>query len=46
MPLPLPKPKEQPTDFISRCMVNPTMIKEYPTKMQRLSVCAVLYRKK
>jgi hypothetical protein len=46
MPLPTPKPRESRKDFMSRCMGNPTMIKEYPNTDQRLAVCAVQYREK
>ena len=46
MPLPTPKSRESRKDFMSRCMGNPTMIKEYLNTDQRLAVCAVQYREK
>ena len=46
MPLPTPKPREDRKDFMTRCMGNPTMMKEYANTDQRLAVCAVQYRKK
>ena len=39
MPIPKRKPSETSKDFIRRCMVNPTMISEYPDKNQRFAIC-------
>ena len=44
MPIPKPKKNEKPKDFISRCMSDDIMKKEYPTKTskgknQRYAVC-------
>ena len=45
MPLPKRTPTETREKFIERCMSNPTMVKEFPDKTQRLAVCAVQWRK-
>ena len=46
MPLPVPKKKgEVQKDFISRCMSNPTMKKEFPNSTQRVAVCNSQWRK-
>jgi hypothetical protein len=38
------KPKKEDKEaFIQRCMCNPRMETEYPTRIQRLAVCAVLW---
>lgn len=39
MPLPSPKGKTSQEKFISSCMANPTMNKEYPDQKQRAAVC-------
>lgn len=39
MPIPKRKPDEDRTDFLSRCMSNETMNKEYPDNAQRYAVC-------
>jgi hypothetical protein len=39
MPLPKKEKNESKEQFISRCMANPTMNKEYPNNKQRYSVC-------
>ena len=42
--MPLPKPKGESRDeFADRCMVNPTMLKEYPDQKQRFAVCMSQY---
>jgi len=45
MPLPKPKTGEKQQDFISRCMSNPTMKKEFPEQKQRLAVCFSQWRR-
>ena len=45
MPLPVPRAKEKSKDFISRCMANPTMNKEFPDNKQRAAVCYRQLRK-
>lgn len=44
----IPKPKfgEEHVDFISRCMIDEVMRKEYPNEKQRLAVCASNIKKK
>ncbi len=39
MPLPTPRPEEQQSDFVSRCMGNDEMIREFPDLDQRRAVC-------
>lgn len=39
MPIPSKKPNEDRQDFISRCMSNETMKKDYPNTQQRIAVC-------
>ena len=39
MPIPKPNKDESKKDFITRCMGNPTMNKEYPDPDQRYAVC-------
>jgi hypothetical protein len=39
MPLPSPKGKEEQDAFVSRCMGDETMKKEYKNNKQRLAVC-------
>lgn len=46
MPIPTPKINENRKEFMTRCMANPIMIKEYKNTEQRLAVCAVQFREK
>jgi hypothetical protein len=39
MPIPSPLPKEQKGEFIQRCVMNDTMVKEYKDIDQRIAVC-------
>ena len=39
MPIPKRKEGESKTKFLSRCMENPTMNKDYPDQSQRYAVC-------
>lgn len=39
MPLPTPRPEEQQSDFVSRCMGNDEMVREFPDPDQRRAVC-------
>ena len=34
-----PREDEEKTEFISRCMSNEQMVREFPDKDQRVSVC-------
>lgn len=45
MPIPSPKGKEKKSDFISRCISDVTMRKEYPDQSQRSAVCYTSWRK-
>jgi hypothetical protein len=44
MPIPKPRDGESQKDFISRCMGDKTMHKEYPKEMQRAGVCYESWR--
>ena len=46
MPIPKPNPDEKQQDFISRCMGNPTMVKDYPKQEQRAGVCHTQWDRK
>lgn len=39
MPLPTRRPSEEKKKFISRCMLDPVMLKEYPSAAQRRAIC-------
>jgi len=39
MPIPKPEKNEDRQKFVSRCMSNETMKKEYPSTQQRIAVC-------
>lgn len=39
MPIPQPNKNEDKNKFISRCMQNPIMLKDYPDNKQRAAVC-------
>lgn len=39
MPIPAPRKGEAKNQFISRCMGNPTMVREYPDQKQRSAIC-------
>jgi len=45
MPIPKPNPGETEAKFISRCMGNDTMVREYPDQKQRAGVCYTQFRK-
>ena len=46
MPLPKPKKGESQSQFVSRCMGNETMKKEYPDQKQRAAICYTQWKKK
>jgi len=46
MPLPRPTKREKENDFISRCMSNEVMKREFPNRDQRLAVCFDIFRKR
>lgn len=46
MPIPKPKKDEKEQDFISRCMGDDVMNKEYPDQKQRAAVCYTTWRNK
>jgi len=43
MPLPKVRSGENKTNFVSRCMIDNTMIREFPASKQRVAVCINLY---
>jgi hypothetical protein len=45
MPLPIKKPTETRDEFISRCINDPKMKKEFPSTKQRAAVCFVQTKK-
>jgi len=45
MPIPLPKKSEKQGDFVSRCMGDETMNKEFPDQKQRAAVCYSQFKK-
>ncbi|MAF25123.1 hypothetical protein CL634_06065 [bacterium] len=45
MPIPSPSGKQDRKGFISNCMGNPTMNKEFPDAEQRAAVCYNKWRK-
>jgi len=46
MPIPKPAKGEKEQDFISRCMGNNTMNKDYPDQKQRSAICYSQWRRK
>ena len=46
MPLPTKKGKEKQQNFVSRCMSDPAMLKEFPEQRQRAAVCYSQYKGK
>lgn len=46
MPIPSPSKDEKQEDFISRCMGDDVMNKEYPDEKQRYAVCRSKWDKK
>ena len=46
MPLPTPTKGENKNKFVSRCVSDPNMKREYKDKNQRLAICVHHYMKK
>ncbi len=44
-PLPKPRKGESKKDFISRCMSNKAMQREFPEQEQRVAVCHTQWRR-
>lgn len=44
MPIPTPN-KEKESNFVSRCMGDNVMVKEYPDQKQRAAICYSQYKK-
>lgn len=45
MPLPSPKPTEDRSEFISRCVRDKVTKSEFPDMRQRVAVCVQQYEK-
>lgn len=45
MPLPSPKGKQSEQSFVSKCMADPTMLKEYKDQKQRAAICYSQYKR-
>ena len=45
MPLPHPNKKENQQEFVSRCMGNTVMLKDFPDQKQRAAVCYSQFKK-
>ena len=46
MPIPNKKSGEKENDFISRCMSDNTMVKEFKDEKQRYAICKLKWDKK
>lgn len=46
MPLPKPSKKEKQSEFVSKCMGDPMMNKDFPNQKQRAAVCYSQFSKK
>jgi len=46
MPLPTPSKKEKEQEFVSRCMADDMMNKDYKDQKQRAAVCYSQYRRR
>lgn len=44
MPIPKPEKTEKMTEFLGRCMADPTMTEEYPNERQRMAICDKQWR--
>jgi hypothetical protein len=45
MPMPVPADDENRDDFVSRCMSDDVMRREYPAERQRYAVCLTQWTK-
>lgn len=46
MPLPKPRKNEKQSEFVSKCMGDPTMNKDFPQQKQRAAVCYSQFKRK
>jgi hypothetical protein len=46
MPLPKAKKREKQSDFVSKCMGDSTMNKDFPDQKQRAAVCYSQFKRK
>lgn len=44
MPIPKPRKKETESEFVSRCMGDGMMVKEYKDQKQRAAICYSQFR--
>lgn len=44
MPIPKPSKGEEKKKFLSRCMSNEVMLKEFPKREQRFAVCLTSWK--
>ena len=45
MPLPAPKKGQTEDEFVSQCLANPIVQRDFKTQQQRLAVCFSQYKK-
>jgi len=43
MPLPKPKKYEKKSDFITRCVIDETVQKEFKNTKQRIAICSNIF---
>lgn len=46
MPLPKPSKNQKEKEFISKCMGDSAMLKDFPSQKQRAAVCYSQFKKK
>lgn len=46
MPIPKPSKNEKQSEFVSKCMGDSSMLKEFPNQKQRAAVCYSQFSKK
>lgn len=46
MPLPKPRKNEKQSEFVSKCMGDPTMNNDFPQQKQRAAVCYSQFKRK
>jgi len=46
MPLPKPSKNQKQSDFVSKCMGDPSIIKEFPDQKQRAAICYSQFKRK
>lgn len=46
MPLPKPRKNEKQSEFVSKCIGDPTMNNDFPQQKQRAAVCYSQFKRK